>query len=263
MRPSPPGTGQCPLIEDGHVILAPGGERSADRRRGSQRPGPRQTPNPGHWKMTHSSIMPMEFAGEKFYVYCASLGAVGVSARDGHVLWETTDWKISIATVPSPLPLEDGKLFFSGGYDAGSLMAQLVVDAPRWQVKTLYKLDPAAFGATQHTPIDYRQHLYGVRPDGQFVCLNRAGKVLWGSGSDTTFGLGSFLIVDDLILAVNDSGTLTMLEATPEHYRRLAQAQVLKGRETWAPLALAGTRLLLRDFTRLICLELATRTASQ
>jgi len=59
--------------------------------------------------MTHSSVMPMEFAGERMYVYCASMGVVGVSAKDGRLLWETTDWKISIATVPSPTILDDGR----------------------------------------------------------------------------------------------------------------------------------------------------------
>ena len=67
----------------------------------------------------------MEFAGQRMYVYCASKGVVGVSAKDGSILWETTDWKISIATVPSPLILSDGRIFLTGGYNAGSLMLQL------------------------------------------------------------------------------------------------------------------------------------------
>ena len=83
-----------------------------------------QTPNPHGWKMTHSSVMPMEFDGQRMYVYCANNGVVGVSAKDGSILWETTDWKISIATVPSPLILSDGRIFLSGGYNAGSLMLQ-------------------------------------------------------------------------------------------------------------------------------------------
>ena len=37
-----------------------------------------------------------------------SLGVVGVSAKDGSLLWETTDWKISIANIPSPVILDDG-----------------------------------------------------------------------------------------------------------------------------------------------------------
>jgi DNA repair exonuclease SbcCD ATPase subunit len=39
----------------------------------------------------------------------------------------------------------------------------------------------------------------------------------------------------------------------------LAQAQVLKGRESWAPLALAGDRLIARDLTRMICLDVSAK----
>ena len=43
---------------------------------------------------------------------------------------------------------------------------------------------------------------------------------------------------------MNDSGLLRLIELTPEKYRLLAQAQVLKGRESWGPLAIAGGLLL-------------------
>jgi outer membrane protein assembly factor BamB len=218
-----------------------------------------QTPNPRAWKMTHSSIMPMEFDGERMYVYCANNGVVGVSARDGSLLWETTDWKISIATVPSPLVLDGGRIFLTGGYNAGSRMLQLKKEGDRFVARTLFKLEPEVFGATQHTPVLYENHLYGVRADGKFVCLTLDGKLLWASGSGQQFGLGSFLLADGLIFAMNDSGLLRLIEPTPERYTLLGQAQVLKGRESWAPLALAGGRLIVRDLTRMVCLDVARR----
>jgi outer membrane protein assembly factor BamB len=96
--------GQCPLIDRGTVILAPGGPEAllaaVDSATGRVL---WQTPNPKDWKMTHSSLVSMEFAGQRQYVYCAKLGVVGVAAEDGRLLRETPDWKISIATVPSPL----------------------------------------------------------------------------------------------------------------------------------------------------------------
>ena len=252
--------GQCPLIDAGAVILAPGGKDALllalDGETGKVL---WHTPNPRAWKMTHSSIMPMEFAGERMYVYCANNGVVGVSAKDGSVLWETTDWKISIATVPSPLVLDDGRIFLTGGYNAGSRMLQLKKEGDRFAVQTVFKLEPEVFGATQHTPVLYQDHLYGVRADGKFVCLTLDGKPLWASGSGQQFGLGSFLLADGLIFAMNDSGLLRLIEATPESYKVLGQAQVLKGRESWAPLALAGGRLIARDLTRMVCLDVARR----
>lgn len=250
--------GQCPLIDEGKVILAPGGSTNALLVAVDSQTGALlwRTPNPNRWKMTHSSIMPMEFAGERMYVYCANNGVVGVSAKTGAVLWETKDWKISIATVPSPLILQGGRIFLSGGYNAGSRMLQLKKQGERFSVQTLFKLGPEVFGATQHTPILYENHIYGVRPDGRFVCLGLDGKPLWVSDAGQQFGLGPFLLAEGLIYAMNDSGLLRLIEATPEKYTLLAQAQVLKGRESWGPLALAGGRLIARDLTKMVCLDI-------
>jgi hypothetical protein len=63
------------------------------------------------------------------------------------------------------------------------------------------------------------------------------------------------MIAQGLIFAMNDSGQLRLIEANPQHYRLLGQAQPLKGRESWGPLALAGTRLIARDLTRMVCLD--------
>jgi len=54
---------------------------------------------------------------------------------------------------------------------------------------------------------------------------------------------------------LNDSGNLSLVEANPGAFRLLAQAQILQGQEAWGPMALAGSRLLVRDLTRLVCLE--------
>jgi outer membrane protein assembly factor BamB len=151
--------------------------------------------------------------------------------------------------------LDAGRIFLSGGYNAGSLMLELQAKDGQITAHTLFKLDPEVFGATQQTPIFHSHHLYGVRPDGQLVCLSTDGKPLWTSGSGQQFGLGSFLLADDLLFALNDSGTLRLVEGSPERFRLLGQAQVLKGRESWAPMALVGTRLLARDLTRLVCLD--------
>lgn len=248
--------GQCPLIDNSSVILAPGGKDAlfvaVDGLTGKEL---WKTPNPRGWKMTHSSVMPMEVAGERTYVYCANNGVVGVSANTGAIFWESTDWKISIATVPSPLVLGNGRIFLSGGYNAGSLMLQVKKEGDRYVAKTLFTLGAEIFGATQQTPIFYGNYIYGVRADGKFVCIDLDGKPVWTSDSSQQFGLGPFLLADGVFLALNDSGLLRLIEATPQKYNLLAQAQVLQGHESWGPMALAGGRLLARDLTRMVCLE--------
>ncbi len=252
--------GQCPLLDKGALILAPGGRNAliiaVDPETGKVL---WQTPNPHAWKMTHSSLIPMDLGQERTYVYCADKGVVGVSAKDGRILWETTDWKISIATVASPLVLDGDRIFFSGGYNSGSLMVQIKKESDRYVPRAIFKLAPEIFGATQHTPILHDGHIYGVRPDGKFVCLDLEGKVVWTSDAGQNFGLGPFMLADGVIFALNDNGLLRMIEATPQKYKMLAQAQALKGRESWGPLALAGGRLIARDLTRMVCLDVARR----
>jgi outer membrane protein assembly factor BamB len=251
--------GQNPLIEGDKVILAPAGT-NALLLAVSLQTGKViwQTPNPKAWQMTHSSVVPIQFKGKRQYVYCASHGVAGVSAEDGALLWESMDWKISIATIPSPVALDDGKIFFAGGYNAGSMMLELKQDGSRIVPKVLFRLKPEVFGATQHTPIYHNGHLFGVRADGQLVCLDLTGKVVWASGSAHPFGLGPFLIANGVIFAMDDSGKLSLIEATAERFHLLAEAKVLHGRESWGPLALADRRLLARDFTKMVCLDVGT-----
>jgi outer membrane protein assembly factor BamB len=247
--------GQCPLLEKDRVLLAPGGDKlmvAVDLATGKTI---WETPNPKGWAMTHSSITPMEVAGQRTYVYCAKRGVVGVSATDGKLLWDTDQWKIGIAMVPSPVVVGEGRVFLSGGYDAGSLMLKVDSGGGTFSVTPAFRLKPAVFGATQHTPVLYQDHLFGVRPNGEMVCLDLNGNMVWASGGKYAFGLGPFMIADGLLFAMNDSGLLTLMEATPSGFRPLAQAKVLEGHDSWAPMALAGGRLIARDMTRMVCLD--------
>lgn len=250
--------GQCPLVEEDRVILAPGGPEALmvaiDAATGKEL---WRTPNPRNWKMTHSSIIPMDFRGRRMYVYCASGGVVGVDASSGAILWETAEWKISLATVPSPLPLPEDRVFLCGGYDAGALMLQLKEKEGRVVADVLFRLPPEQFGSTQQTPVFYKGHIYGVREkDKQMVCLNLDGTVRWASGSQYRFGLGPYMIANGLLLALDDDGTLTMAEASPDAFKVLARAKVLDGHDCWGPMAIVKGRLIVRSMTEMICLDL-------
>jgi outer membrane protein assembly factor BamB len=247
--------GQCPLIDGERAIIAPGGDALMIAVNCATGDIVWKTPNPHNWNMTHSSIIPMEFAGQRMYLYCGSGGVAGVSAEDGSTLWETTEWKISIATVPSPLVIGEGRIFFSGGYNAGSMMLQLREIGGKITTETLFQLKAKEFGSAQQTPILYKGYIYGVRPDGQLVCLDMNGNIIWNSGPMHRFGLGPYMIANGLIYVMDDDGLLTLAEATPEGYKQLGQAQVLSGHDAWGPMAMAQGRLILRDLTRMVCLD--------
>jgi outer membrane protein assembly factor BamB len=249
--------GQCPLIEDDKAILAPGGDAllvAVDCATGKVL---WRTPNPRGWDMTHSSVAPMSLEGRRVYVYSASGGVVGVSGETGEVLWETDAWTVKTATVATPVPVDDERLFLSGGYGGGSMMLGLKAADGKPKPEPLFRLRENVFGAAQQTPILYENLIYGVRPNGELACLDLDGKVIWTSGAAHRFGLGPFLIADGVILVLDESGKLTLAEASSSEFKPLAQAQVLHGHDAWGPMALAGGRLILRDLTRMVCLDVA------
>ncbi len=249
--------GQCPLIDGDKVILAPGGSNAllmaVDCATGKVL---WKTPNPRLWQMTHSSIIPHEFAGKRAYVYCASGGVVAVSAEDGTVLWETSEWKVSMANVPTPLPVAADRLLLTGGYGAGSMMLALAA-GDSIAATPAYRLKPEQFAAEQQTPIFHQGHIYGVIPGGQLACLRPDGKILWTSSALHRFGLGSYILAGGVLILVNDTGQLSLVAATPDRFNLLSETRIFEeGQECWGPMALVDGLLLVRDLTRLVCVDL-------
>lgn len=289
---------QCPLIDDGKAILAPGGQKHhiddpegidpngktlyVPKADGTNPKGdailmmavecqPSQpgqapkvlwtVPNEDNWMMTHSSIAKMRMEdGKETYVYCGSDGVIGVSVEDGSVLWKTEDWKIRIANVPTPVPVGKGKVFLCGGYGAGACMLEIAKKGDKYVPTVTARMPMTTFGSEQQTPVFHKGHLFGVRPDGQMCCLDLGGNVVWASGAKTKFGQdgGPFLIADDKLYAMDDAGLMRVLKATPASYQRIAEAKVA-GHHSLGPMAIAGNRLLCRDLLHLYCLDVGAK----
>ncbi len=249
--------GQCPLIEEDLVILAPGGKEvlmtALDLATGRARWSAK---NPGDYKMTHSSVSVLDFPKERQYIYCATKGVVSVSAKTGEILWLDETWKINIANVPAPVIVDKDKLLFTGGYDSGARYVQVTKEADKYGLKELFRVKASVFSSQQHTPVYYQGNFYGIIQDGQLACIDTSGKQLWKSGPEKKFGLGPFLIADGMLLALNDtSGYLYFAEAENSGYNETGKAKVFQGHEAWAPMALADGKLLLKDLTELVCVK--------
>ncbi|MEI7904163.1 MAG: hypothetical protein WCI43_01960, partial [Candidatus Firestonebacteria bacterium] len=246
--------GQCPLIDGEDVLLAPGGKDILIMRVGlSDGRIKWSVGNPGGYEMTHSSIMPVEFKGKKYFLYCASAGSVLVSA-DGRLQFIDASWKINIANVPSPIQVSEELVLYTGGYDTGSKMIRLKEEGGKVGFEEVFKVKAQLFGSQQSTPAVYKGNIYGVIQAGNLACMDLKGKVLWKSGR--RFGLAPFLIADDMIYIVDDmQGFLYLVEASPQGYKELGAAKIFNGHEIWAPLAVAGGRMIGKDLTEMVCFK--------
>jgi len=250
--------GQCPLADGDRIILAPCGPDSLMVAVGYKTGDIIwQTPNPRKWKMTHCSIMPMEFAGRKMYLYCGNGGTVGVSADDGRLLWDETEWVEVYATSPSPLPLPDGRILLSSGYhEIGTMMLRLKEANGAVVAEKEFTLTENQFNSEHHTPIFHGGYLYAVRKyREQLMCLDLKGNEIWNSGR-RKFGHGPYMIADGLIFALSARGLLVIAEASPTDYFEHAEFRVFeRGREAWGPMAMAAGRLIVRDSANMACLD--------
>ncbi len=255
---------QCPIIENGQTIIAPCGDEvlmmAVECETGEV---VWETPNDRGWQMSHSSIMPMTILGKKMYVYVALGGISGVSAEGedaGELLWDVP-WDAKVVA-PSPVQVGDDRIFITAGYGSGNTFLQMREEGGGYSAEVIYRNEPGeGLSCEQQTPIYTDGLLYGIMPKdagalkGQFVCYRPDGTLEWSSGSDKRFGFGPFLKADNKFYIMDDHGVLTMLDATQSGYVQLGQAHLLEGHDPWGPIALAGSRMFLRDMDRLICVE--------
>jgi outer membrane protein assembly factor BamB len=263
-------TGQCPLIDHDTAIIATGGNSlmiGIDCKTGKK---VWETPNPRKWKMSHSSIMPMTWKGKKMYVYIAIGGICGISASGndrGRVLWESTEFAPAVVA-PSPLVLDNGKIFFTAGYGAGSVLVQLKENGGQFKVEVLQKFKPSeGLASEQQTPVFLDGNIYGILPKdaggerNQFVCCKSGDvmKFVMNSGKTERFGLGPYIFADGKFFILNDDGEMTIASATPSQFKVLDRKRIIEGQDSWGPLAITGGYLLMRDSKQMVCIDIKAK----
>jgi len=259
--------GQCPLIQaaDGGrqtAVLAPSGTEALmvaiDCETGEEL---WRTPNPFGWVQTHTSVTPMKLGDRDTYVYVGKEGIVGVDANTGDILWVNFDWKIGFATCPSPIILPENRVFLSGGYNAPYAMLKITeATGGKYHAELLWRRPAAIFGTEQQTPLFYDDHLFGIRQLRQsFVCLDLEGNRKWegGSGLVGSRGAGPYMIADGLFFILSDEAVLTIAEATSKEFKPLGSWEILPdASDAWGPMCFVDGLLILRDLTRMVCLDL-------
>lgn len=260
-------TGQCPLIDNGKAIIATGGKAlmvAVDCASGDIL---WETPNPGGWGMSHSSVMPYELDGVKMYVYSAIGGACGIAADgpdEGKVIWETSRWNVQVVA-PSPVCLPDGKVFLTAGYGAGSMVLQLKRSGSGFDVEVIDEYKPiGGLASEQQTPLVFNGYLIGIMPKdagplrNQMICVDPSDftKPVWTSGQTVRFGLGPYMMADNKMFILSDDGTLTIARPSTTQYIELDSYRVIEGQDAWAPIALADGYMVLRDSETMICMDM-------
>jgi len=174
--------------------------------------------------------------------------------------------------IPAPVLVDREHLFLTGGYRAGSRLVKVARDGNDWSLEELFD---STRGAQTHAPILHGGFLYAIvnenwndftrgrRKEGGLVCFDLEGNERWRTGEEPFFGRGNLLLAGEHFLILDGhSGVLRAVKATPDRYEPVAEANLFgiddrRDHQMWAPMALVGTKLLLRSQEKLLCVDLS------
>jgi len=254
------GVATSPLLLDDKVIVSPwGGKAALVAYNKADGKVIWRTPNATGTAQAWTSPAVMKLGGKTMIVATGNGShTIGVDPENGKQLWFYNGYRCDIQ-IASPIVLNDGRVLLTGGYGAGSAMFKVQAQDNGFTVTELWK--SKAFGSTISQAVIHDGYIYLNRGFKQsrhgMVCATVAGELKWETGKTPNFDMGSILLADGVIFAVNGAtGDLAMIEPDPTGYRELARARVLGGRKIWAPMALSNGKLLLRDHSKLVCMEL-------
>jgi outer membrane protein assembly factor BamB len=265
-------TGQCPLIDNGIAVLAPGVKALMIGVNCENGKVVWITPNPDSLRMSHGSIIPMIIFGKKMYVYNAVGGVCGVSAEGddtGKLLWKTLEWSPA-TTAASPVYLGNNEIAVFGSYGAGGARIKINQTASGYEaVVTEQHKAPEGIASDQQTPVLMGDFIWSVMPENagplkkQLVCYNRSDllKPVWSSGKENRYGrgLGPYIVSGKRMFLLDDDGKLYSFIIENGKASLRQSMKIIDGIEAWGPMAIAGRYLLMRDARNLVCLDIGTK----
>ena len=261
-------TGQCPLVDNNVLILAPAGEEvllaGLDCLTGEKL---WTTPNTLKYKMSHSSVIPMRLGGKNMYVYIGVGGICGVSAEEsdqGTLLWETSKWQPSVIA-PSPLQISSNQIFMVAGYGTGGALLHIDHSGSKWTATVTEQYKPnEGLSSEQQTPIFHNNMIISVMPKdggghrGKLVCYSPSNlrSPVWTSAADERFGLGPYIMINNKLFVFKDDGELYVYEVQQRGMKLLKKQRIMDGADAWGPLAYADGMLIVRDAHTVKCLRI-------
>ncbi len=252
-----------PLVHEGKVILAAGGEDAAvlalDIRDGTL------LWRAGSDPATYVPPLPISVAGRTQVVAFLDNATVAHDPETGAELWRDNP-DLGYNPDASWPVYEEPYLFRASTFCHGARVLRLgyVDDRPVsevvWagdvmsnDVLSCVVVDGFVYGFDIH---DGQSNINGGT-DGEFKCVELAtGNERWCTRET---GAASVLARGTELILFSEDGVLIIAEATPWAYRELARAPVLPGELCWTQPAFSRDRLLVRSRSHIACVHLGAR----
>ncbi len=246
------GVCDSPLIADGKLIVAPGGEKAAlvalDPKTGKtiwKTPG----------KPTgYGSFMAAKLGGVFQIVGHDAETLGGWDAQTGKRIWTVKPERAGDFNVPTPIVLGD-KLLITTENNGTRLF--------RFQANGV--IDPKPVAANKrlapdtHTPVVAGHRVFGVWNRLYCLDLKDGLKEVYDENLQAFSGYCAAVSTDDRVLVISKTGELILLDALAMEYTELSRLAVFGKEEKglYAHPAFEGSRIYIRGTASIVCLDLA------
>jgi outer membrane protein assembly factor BamB len=245
------------LVDGDHVVCTPGGPKGAlaafDKMTGKPAWQSDKFTDSAHY----ASIVAADLNGGRQYIQLTAQSIVGISAKDGSVLWKSS-FPGRVAVVPTPI-CKDNCVYVTAGYGAGCKLVRIGAGN---EVSDVYenKVMKNHHGGV----ILVGDYLYGHADPG-WTCQNfKTGEEVWNYRG---FGKGAIAFADGMLYCLDESnGSVALIDASPkgwqEHGRfkldpqttiRTAQGRI------WTHPVISNGKLYLRDQDLIYCYDVKAR----
>jgi outer membrane protein assembly factor BamB len=214
----------------------------------------------------YASVIAVDFEGEREYVQLTATTLVGVSAKEGKLLWRydraSTTHRINCST---PI-YRDGMVFAASAYDGGGGLVKLSKDG-----KGGVNADEVWFSRKMQNHhggvIVVDGCLYGANGGnggGDLICLDfKTGNVLW-DGRDLPgkpAPKGSLLLADGRLYYRTEKGAMLLIEPNSKEYieRGRFERPDRSKEPAWPHPVIANGKLYLRDQDNLFCYDVRAK----
>ncbi len=205
--------------------------------------------------MGYCSAVIAEFGGFRQVLGVSSTVLFAVDARTGKLLWSVPHGNKRENSATDPI-FHDGHVFASTGYGAGSILVKLHRDGEGIRPEKVWssKLLDNHHGGV----VLLDGHLYGSGHESKgWFCLEfLTGRQAWNAP-----GKGSLTYADGMLYCLDERGTMTLVEPTPQGHRAVGSFPVPKGGEGlhWAHPVVCAGRLYVRHADKLFAYDVRAK----
>ena len=215
---------------------------------------------------SYSSVIAIDFEGQRQYVQLTAKALIGVAAADGKFLWRY-DKPANRMGINCSTPIyKDGLIFAASAYGAGGGAVKLSKEA-NGEIKAeevyftnkmqnhhggMIVVDGALYGAN------------GGNEGGYLVCLDfKTGNILWNEGDSGKRRVpkGSIAMADGMFYYRTEKGTLLLIEPNSKEYTERGRFEQpdRTNLPAWAHPVVANGKLYVRDQETLYCYNIKAK----